>query len=97
MATSCGFESHRPHQFVVASSGPLGKIPDIVDQDVDSRISNGQCGFRDVSRGVAVAVVADDVCAVASGRNDLVARRRDRVTIDVCLHHMRARSGQSPG
>ena len=81
---ACGFESHRPHQFVVASSGPLGKIPDIVDQDVDSRISNGQCGFRDVSRGVAVAVVA-------------VARRRDRVTIDVCLHHMRARSGQSPG
>jgi hypothetical protein len=72
------------------------KIPHVVDQDVQARIINGQCGFRHSRHHVAVADVADDNRARSAGRVDLIAGCSGRVRIDVGQHHVRARSGQAP-
>ena len=40
--------------------GRRAEVADVVHQDVDPRIINGQSGFSHVGHGVAVADVADD-------------------------------------
>jgi hypothetical protein len=63
------------------------EVADVVHQDVDPRIFNGQCRFGYFGHNVAVADVADDDCATPARHGDVVADDLRRVG----KHHVGAR------
>jgi len=72
-------------------SGRGAEVADIVHQDVDPRILNGQRCFGHFGHNVAVADVAHDDRAPPARRSDVVVAGRGRVGIDIGKHHVGAR------
>ena len=65
------------------------EVADVVHQDVDARISNGQCRFRHLSHYMAVADIADHDRAQPARFDDRVACALGSICIDVGQHHVR--------
>ncbi len=59
------------------------EVAHVVHQDVDARISNGQCGFRHLSHYMAVADIADHDRAQPARFDDRVACALGSICIDV--------------